>query len=259
MESGPRGDHRVGDLTRALCQTAVDANCGRGRVVEKEHQVTEKPVPASEVEDPTASESPARPSRDLPRLEEFLARQATFARERSAHSVEECFAGESREVVRREPAPAGWVVLHASHRRAKKSRVPSIRPLRARQPSDLTGTVLSPGAGLSYRSNRKMAKAGPGSTLRQQLVKTFENPSYRPPPLPTIAIALHTLAAKEDAGIDEVVRLLEKDEMLAGTVVRLVASPLYAGRGPVKSLREAVIRMGVRTVRDAVFDAALRS
>jgi HD-like signal output (HDOD) protein len=103
-----------------------------------------------------------------------------------------------------------------------------------------------------------MAKAGPVSNLRQQLVKTFENPNYRPPPLPTIAIELHRIASKEDAGIDEVVRLLEKDEMLAGTVVRLVGSPLYAGRGPVKSLREAVIRMGVRTVRDAVFDSALR-
>jgi HD-like signal output (HDOD) protein len=103
-----------------------------------------------------------------------------------------------------------------------------------------------------------MAKAGSGTNLRQRLVKTFENPNYRPPPLPTIALELHTLASQEDAGIDEVVRLLEKDEMLAGTVVRLVASPLYAGRGQVKSLREAVIRMGVRTVRDAVFDAALR-
>ena len=103
-----------------------------------------------------------------------------------------------------------------------------------------------------------MAKAGSLTNLRQQLVKTFENPNYRPPPLPTIAIELHTLAANEDAGVEEVVRLLEKDEMLAGTVVRLVASPLYAGRGPIRSLRDAVIRLGVRTVRDAVFDAALR-
>jgi HD-like signal output (HDOD) protein len=103
-----------------------------------------------------------------------------------------------------------------------------------------------------------MTKSGAGPSLRTQLIKTFENPNYRPPPLPSIAIELQTLAAKEDTSIEEVVRLLEKDEMLAGSVVRLVGSPLYAGRGQVRSLRDAVIRLGVRTVRDVVFDASLR-
>jgi HD-like signal output (HDOD) protein len=103
-----------------------------------------------------------------------------------------------------------------------------------------------------------MSKSGGAPSLRTQLIKTFENPNYRPPPLPNIAIELQMLAAKEDASIEEIVRVLEKDEMLAGSVVRLVGSPLYAGRGPVRSLREAVIRLGVRTVRDVVFDASLR-
>lgn len=100
--------------------------------------------------------------------------------------------------------------------------------------------------------------SGPLASLRQQLIKTFENPNYRPPPLPTIALELQRLTHSEDAGVDDVVRLLEKDEMLAGSVVRLVGSPLYAGRGPVRSLREAVIRLGVRTVRDVVFESSLR-
>lgn len=104
-----------------------------------------------------------------------------------------------------------------------------------------------------------MAKSsGPLASLRQQLIRTFENPNYRPPPLPTIALELQSLTRTEDAGVEQVVRVLEKDEMLAGSVVRLVASPLYAGRGPVRSLREAVIRLGVRTVRDVVFESALR-
>ena len=103
-----------------------------------------------------------------------------------------------------------------------------------------------------------MPKPGSGASLRQQLIKTFENPNYRPPPLPSIAVELQRLSTHEDAGIDDVVRLLEKDEMLAGSVIRLVASPVYAGRGPVRSLREAVIRLGVRTVRDVVFESALR-
>lgn len=99
---------------------------------------------------------------------------------------------------------------------------------------------------------------GPLSSLRQQLIRTFENPAYRPPPLPAVALEIQRLMANENAGIDQVERVLEKDEMLAGSVVRLVASPLYAGRGPVRSLREAVLRLGMRTVIDAVFESALR-
>jgi HD-like signal output (HDOD) protein len=103
-----------------------------------------------------------------------------------------------------------------------------------------------------------MAKSKASSELRQQLVKTFENPNYRPPPLPSVATEIVALGNREDVDIEDVVRLLERDEMLAGAVVRLVNSPMYVGRGPIRSLREAVIRVGVRKVQDVVFEAALR-
>jgi putative nucleotidyltransferase with HDIG domain len=66
------------------------------------------------------------------------------------------------------------------------------------------------------------------------------------------------LGAKQEADVAEVVSLLERDEMLAATVLRLVGSTIYAGRTPIRSLREAVVRLGVQGVRDAVFEAALR-
>lgn len=46
--------------------------------------------------------------------------------------------------------------------------------------------------------------------------------------------------------------------MLAGAVMRLVGSPIFAGRGPVRSLSDAVMRLGMRTVRDSVFEIALK-
>jgi HD-like signal output (HDOD) protein len=96
------------------------------------------------------------------------------------------------------------------------------------------------------------------STLKAQLFRTFEDPTYKPPPLPSIAIEIMSLAAHEDANVEEVVRLLERDQMMAGAVMRLVGSPIHAGRGPVRSLTDAVMRLGIRTVRDSVFDVALR-
>ena len=103
-----------------------------------------------------------------------------------------------------------------------------------------------------------MVKSTNSAALRAQLFRTFEDPTYKPPPLPAIALQLMTLAAKPDVNVDEVVRLLERDQMLAGAVMRLVGSPIHAGRGPVRSLTDAVMRLGIRTVRDNVFDTALK-
>jgi HD-like signal output (HDOD) protein len=102
-----------------------------------------------------------------------------------------------------------------------------------------------------------MAESLIAAALGAQLIETFDNPEYCPPPLPGVALELMTLSNRDDATIDRVVRLLEQDEMLAGGVMRLIGSPLYAGRSRIRSLKEAVVRLGVRTVRDLVFETAL--
>lgn len=103
-----------------------------------------------------------------------------------------------------------------------------------------------------------MNKTITSTTLRAQLFRTFEDPTYRPPLLPTVALELTALVARDDVNVEQVVRLLERDQMMAGAVIRLVGSPIHAGRGPVRSLTDAVMRLGIRTVRDSVFDAALK-
>lgn len=95
------------------------------------------------------------------------------------------------------------------------------------------------------------------ATLGAELIETFNDPNYRPPPLPSIALELMTLTNRDDSTIERIVRLLEQDEMLAGGVMRLIGSPLYTSRSPIRSLKEAVVRLGVRTVRDLVFETAL--
>jgi len=103
-----------------------------------------------------------------------------------------------------------------------------------------------------------VTSANTSTVLRAQLFRTFEDPTYKPPPLPAVALEIAALTARPDASVDQVVRLLERDQMLAGAVMRLVGSPIHAGRGPVRSLAGAVMRLGLRTVRDSVFDVALK-
>ncbi|HEY2406028.1 MAG TPA: HDOD domain-containing protein [Polyangiaceae bacterium] len=102
-----------------------------------------------------------------------------------------------------------------------------------------------------------MAESLIATMLGAELLATFEDPEYRPPPLPSVALELMALSGRDDANAEHVVRLLEQDEMLAGGVIRLVGSPIYAARTPVRSLKDAVIRLGFRTVRDVVFETAL--
>ncbi|HET9958132.1 MAG TPA: HDOD domain-containing protein [Polyangiaceae bacterium] len=96
------------------------------------------------------------------------------------------------------------------------------------------------------------------AALCHNLLLVFDDPTYRPPALPGVALELMAISGQPDPDLGEVVALLERDAMLAGTVLRLVSSPFYAGRARIRSLREAVVRIGVRGVRDAVFEAALR-
>jgi HD-like signal output (HDOD) protein len=94
--------------------------------------------------------------------------------------------------------------------------------------------------------------------LREDLLLAFDDPNYRPPTLPTVALELMKISGREDADVKEIVAVLERDQMLAATVLRLVSSPLYAARKPITSLDAAVMRLGVHAVRDAVFEVALR-
>lgn len=97
------------------------------------------------------------------------------------------------------------------------------------------------------------------SALRERLISVFEDPGYRPPPLPGVAMELLALSNKADARAADVVRLLEQDEMLAASVMRLVSSPIYSPRSKITSLQEAVVRLGFKVVRDMVFEVSLRS
>jgi HD-like signal output (HDOD) protein len=95
-------------------------------------------------------------------------------------------------------------------------------------------------------------------TLRAELVETFDDPDYRPPPLPSVAIKLWELTRDQRSDVGDIVRLLEQDQMLAGMVLRIVSSPFYAARTPIRSLHQAVVRVGLKTLQSIVFEASLR-
>lgn len=119
------------------------------------------------------------------------------------------------------------------------------------------GVIALPAAELRTAA-APFAVEGPNEALCTELLALFEVPAYLPPPLPDVATEILTMSVQPDVAPRDVVRVLERDQMLAGKVLRLVQSPIYAARRQVTTLDEAVLRLGVRLIRDIVFEVAIR-
>ena len=91
------------------------------------------------------------------------------------------------------------------------------------------------------------------SHLRQTLI----SPSYKPPLLPSIALELMKLTRQQDVSLVEVRNLLERDTLLAAKVLQLAQSALYSRGTPVRSLHEAISRLGLRTLGDLFLQTVL--
>jgi HD-like signal output (HDOD) protein len=77
------------------------------------------------------------------------------------------------------------------------------------------------------------------------------------PPFSPVLNRLMATLADEDVSFLELGDLIEKDPVLAGNVLRLVNSALYARRGTVNSVRHAVSILGLAKLRNAVLSLSL--
>lgn len=90
-----------------------------------------------------------------------------------------------------------------------------------------------------------------------ELLSCIESPNYSPPTLPAVAMELMTLSQRADVEIDEVVKLLEQDSLIAGRVLRMVSMSSMSGVVKITSLGEATMRLGLLKIRDLVMEIAM--
>lgn len=91
----------------------------------------------------------------------------------------------------------------------------------------------------------------------ERLLACIEAPDYRPPTLPTVAADLMSLSQQPEVDFAAVIHLLEQDSLIAGRILKLVQSPLYSGATKLVSLEDALVRLGLRTLRDLVLEISL--
>lgn len=95
--------------------------------------------------------------------------------------------------------------------------------------------------------------------LRRRMWERFESPSYQPPMLPSVAAEIISLSTRTNVEMGDLVEVLEKDAVLAARVLKVVQSPFYAGQMAVRSLKQAVVRLGLKSLRDLVVQSALNA
>jgi len=115
------------------------------------------------------------------------------------------------------------------------------------------GTVLLPIGSPEPEAGRNLAP----SEVTVRLGRLFSSPAYRPPMLPTVALKVMELSRKPDVDFDSILTVLESDGLLAGRVLAISQSAVHSGRSPVTSLRQALVRLGIKTLRNVVLEAAL--
>ncbi len=93
--------------------------------------------------------------------------------------------------------------------------------------------------------------------MKARILETFSSPQYHPPTLPSVAMDLLALSRVAEVEFNAVVSLLEQDSMIAGDVLRISQSPIYAGASQVASLADALMRLGLATLRDLVVEVTM--
>lgn len=78
------------------------------------------------------------------------------------------------------------------------------------------------------------------------------------PTMPDVAVRVRSAVADERAGAPEVTRIIQADPAVAARVLQAANSALYRGERTVDSLNQAVVRLGLRNVRELVTAVTMR-
>lgn len=95
----------------------------------------------------------------------------------------------------------------------------------------------------------------------EALAGTFKRPSYTPPLLPRVAMEVLRLS-QAPITMDfsrDLEPVLSEDPLLTAQILRAANSPLMGARSPIRSIRQALTRLGLRGIRDVVMTVSLRT
>lgn len=92
-----------------------------------------------------------------------------------------------------------------------------------------------------------------------RLSATLRSPKYEPPLLPVAALELLDLTRRAHTTFRDVLDLMESDQLIAARVLRVAQSPIYTRGEPVRTLEQALSRLGMSTLAQIFLQVSLTS
>lgn len=111
----------------------------------------------------------------------------------------------------------------------------------------------------SVASRTEQPRPAGQQALIEQLLNTFAADDYQPPLLPGAALQLLSLARDPDVAISKVVTLLESEPMIVARVIRTAQSPVYSAGARIRTIEDAVLRLGTRAIALVFAEAAMHT
>ncbi len=91
------------------------------------------------------------------------------------------------------------------------------------------------------------------ATTALRIKQTIESDEFRPPILPEVALSLSQMASSADVSMGEVERTVSRDPAVAARVLSVANSAFYSRGTAVRSLRGAIVKLGLSELRDIAF------
>jgi HD-like signal output (HDOD) protein len=95
--------------------------------------------------------------------------------------------------------------------------------------------------------------------LVDQMLDTFAAEDYQPPLLPGAALQLLSLARDPDVAMSKVIALLESEPLIVARVIRTAQSPVYSAGARIRTIEDAVLRLGTRAIALVFAEAAMHA
>ena len=96
------------------------------------------------------------------------------------------------------------------------------------------------------------------SQLFNAIMQALNTGQLQLPSLPDIALKIKNAAANPDVSMADVARIVEVDPAMAVRLIQVASSPLYHGLAPVRSIRDAIMRLGLVATRNLVIGLSMK-
>ncbi|MCP4406986.1 MAG: HDOD domain-containing protein [Gammaproteobacteria bacterium] len=94
--------------------------------------------------------------------------------------------------------------------------------------------------------------------LFKQVFQAYHAGNLDLPTMPDVAMKIAKTADDPDAGIEEIVKIVQLEATVAGSLIQAANSPLYRGTKQIDSIKNAIVRLGLKTTRSLATSIALR-